>query len=319
MRKAMQAPKLRTGNAPAGQQIATAKVEAKHQASSSSGVEFRGNPIYSPDDSLAKAASKLANLKAAGSTLNRSNAAGTAAAATPKPAARPEQSAQEYAASRKPRPSDAATPGWCPEVEGIRGAEVEEDVPLAAKQLMNQRRRRKSVYQRPTRYGDWFDGDDEELERMVDEFNDDEEEGAQQDAQQAQRRREQRDRAARRKSAFPTMAQREPSASEENDQEEHKAQEAYMAPAAEAVSCPTAAAAPAAALGNDIASKVRAIADGLCERLDGIIEESPMVRKPDEKSLRDKLVESWEGRVSNIWHKIIYYIWLRIYIFNSPK
>lgn len=300
MRKAMQAPKLRTGNG-AGQQDAPARADAK-QASGTSGVEFRGNPVYSPDDSLAKAASKLANLKAAGNTLNKSNAA--AAAATPKPAARTEPAQDPHAASRKPRPSDAATPGWRPEVEGIRGAEVEEDVPLAAKQLINQRRRRKSVYQRPTRYGDWFDGDDEELERMVDEFNDDDEEAAAQQAEQeahAQRRREQRDRAARRKSAFPAISQRENAiaAEQAEAQEEEEAQALDI----EAASGPHAP--PAAALGNDIASKVRAIADGLCERLDGIIEESPMVRQRDEKSLRDKLVESWEGRVRYITlHKL---------------
>ena len=63
---------------------------------------------------------------------------------------------------------------------------------------------------------------------------------------------------------------------------------------------PAAAASPSE-IGTDIANQVRAIADGLCDRLDGLIEESPALArgaKRDDKSLRDKLLESWEGRVS---------------------
>lgn len=115
----------------------------------------------------------------------------------------------------------------------------QEEVPLAAKTLMKAHNRRKSVFQRPSRYGEWFDGDDDELERMVEEEECD----------------------------------------EINDALPHKAAQ------------------------DDVANKVHAIANSLCEKLDGLIEESPAVKAAptDSKSLRDKLLESWEGRV---WHSL---------------
>lgn len=78
---------------------------------------------------------------------------------------------------------------------------------------------------KPARYGDWFDGDDAELEKMVDEFNDEQQ--------------------------------------MEND---------------------------------DVARHVREITDGLCSQLDILIDENELDGKVNEQSLRDKLLESWEGK-----------------------
>lgn len=89
---------------------------------------------------------------------------------------------------------------------------------------------RNSMVQRPARYGDWFDGDDAELEKMVDEFND------------------------------------------EQVQQGNKKD------------------------GSDVARHVREIADGLCSQLDSLIDESELEGSADEQSLRDKLLESWEGK-----------------------
>ena len=309
MRRALQAPKLRD-EVVADSNVGTKPAPENKQPASGPGVEFRGNPIYSPNDSLAKAASKLANLKAP------SNAAATTGKSATQSAAVETSNASKQ--SSKPRLSDAAaTPGYRPEGNyrstgggGAAGGGGDDEVPLAARSLITKRNRRKSVYQRPTRYGDWFDGDDDELEKMVDKFNDDEDgekaiEAAAAVAQ-AEKKREQKDRAARRKSAFPALALRESIAlHRKEEEEEEKAEEEAKKETVVDLTAPTAAAAAAAAspseIGTDIANKVRAIADGLCDRLDGLIEESPALArgaKRDDKSLRDKLLESWEGRVS---------------------
>lgn len=83
---------------------------------------------------------------------------------------------------------------------------------------------------KPARYGDWFDGDDAELEKMVDEFND------------------------------------------------------------EQVDLKTGVEA------HDVARQVREITDGLCSQLDSLIDEDELSGPVDEQSLRDKLLESWEGK-----------------------
>lgn len=78
---------------------------------------------------------------------------------------------------------------------------------------------------KPARYGDWFDGDDAELEKMVDEFNDE---------QQVEK--------------------------------------------------------------EDVARHVQEITDGLCSQLDILIDENELDGNVNEQSLRDKLLESWEGK-----------------------
>jgi len=109
---------------------------------------------------------------------------------------------------------------------------------LAAMSVISKRNRRKSVFQRPSRYGDWFDGDDDELEKMVEDFNESDE-----DENGGLRQERRRDH------------------------------------------------------GEDIAKKVHDITDGLCSKLDTLIEESPGHDSTYDKSLRDQLLESWEGKV----------------------
>jgi colicin import membrane protein len=302
MRRALQAPKLR-GEGPAGPGaggiIAAQEAGPAPAAPPAGCLEIRGNPIYSPNESLQKAASKLAALKAGGDA--RKPAAPVPAAPkalhtlhmaprAPPPAADPalaphpsdSPDLDKLHPPRRPRPSEGATPGWRPQGPDAAAA-AGDDVPLAAGELMNKRNRRKSVYQRPARYGEWWSGNDDELDRMVEGEAD-----AAAEAEEERKRQERRDKAARRKSAFPAAARAQP------------------VPEVAAAPPPPAAAPPpakdSAAAGSAIADKVRAIADGLCGRLDGLIEESPMEkagrRARDDKSLRDKLLESWEGRVS---------------------
>lgn len=116
---------------------------------------------------------------------------------------------------------------------------------LAAMSVISKKNRRKSVFQRPSRYGDWFDGDDEELEQMVEDFNEEEEEG---------------------------MVQGNTTGN--------------------GITTKTKSGK------DDVVKQVQEITHGLCKQLDTLIEESPACQhRTIDKSLRDKLVESWEGRV----------------------
>lgn len=110
---------------------------------------------------------------------------------------------------------------------------VYEDTESSGEKDMGQNKKRHSGGQsrkKPARYGDWFDGDDAELEKMVDEFND-ESVVLKDDAQ-------------------------------------------------------------------DVARHVREITDGLCSQLDMLIDEKELDvdGKVNEQSLREKLLESWEGK-----------------------
>lgn len=303
MRKALQAPKLRTaGGDPSHASDAIpgpSQLQPKDEPAARmdhTKFEFRGNPVYSPDDSLAKAASKLATLRAV--STNPSSTLPTETK-TPTQGLPPADASQHI----KVAPSQGITPGWRPEAKGLRPGAIDE-VPLAAKTIISKRNRRKSVYQRPARYGEWFDGDDEELDRMVGEGNEDDVPSDAQNinaGQQDTRRQEFKDKAARRKSAFPAFnitGSHGHGKSEDNEAERPPAPAVVPPPVA-----PAGTQASPSELGNDIAQKVRAIADGLCERLDGLIEASPAIaqvaRRDEGKSLRDKLLESWEGRVSH--------------------
>ena len=160
-------------------------------------VELRGNPVYSPEDSHAVKADEL----------DKENMpAGGLGNATPAAAKQQQQTTEGRAR-------------------------------LAAMSVISKRNRRKSVFQRPSRYGDWFDGDDDELEKMVEDFNESDED-------------------------------------ESGGVKERKKDH-----------------------GEDIAKKVHDITNGLCSKLDTLIEESPAHDSGYDRSLRDQLLESWEGKV----------------------
>lgn len=288
MRRALQAPKLRAGAdetpnpTAASLQPSRTQQQAPKPAAPQPSLSLRSNPAFSPDDSLAKAASKLASLKAAGNGLIKAKAP-SVTAAPPTAAEMAASTVPEPEISVSPRTSqpakrrtakdDSTTPGYNPNL----GAH-DDDVPLAARDKMTKRNRRKSVYQRPARYGDWWTGDDTELDQMVDEYNDDEEE----EAAKAEEERQKRERAARvnrRKSAFPALGR---SVAVEEDE-------------------PVAAAA-AETKNADVGQQVRDMANELCAKLDGLIEpdaspKGQRKRFEDDKSLREKLLESWEGKV----------------------
>ncbi|KAL4524815.1 hypothetical protein Ndes2526B_g07007 [Nannochloris sp. 'desiccata'] len=283
MRKALQAPKLRNCNGG----IPSNSYEAKQQHDEyDSNLGFRGNPLYSPEEaSLAKAASKLENLHQKSISIAKNKTAAT----TPEAVGKLSKTAVGgQIPAHKPCPSEVATPGWRPAAQSKAAAA--DDIPLAARTLMAKRNRRKSVFQRPTRYGDWFDGDDDELEQMVDEFNGDEEAAREaHEEAKAQRKREKME--GVRAAATRRSKQAALTATSEEVEKERTATPLAASSGLPLIS-PT-------DMGTDIANKVRAIADGLCERLDGLIEESPALprgAKRDDKSLRDKLLESWEGR-----------------------
>lgn len=122
---------------------------------------------FSPDDSLAAAASKLAHLKASG--------VGAAAAASARLSA--EQSLAEAAAAEAvtEQPQALAAAPECPAVpsapqspplmaspeyqpEASKASDDDESVPLAARTALTKRHRRKSQHQGPERFGDWFTG-----------------------------------------------------------------------------------------------------------------------------------------------------------------
>jgi hypothetical protein len=308
-------------------------------------AEMRGNPIYSPDDSLAKAASKLATLKStSGNVVSKegheaiasstSTAPPLASASAPKVAAATAQvKSQAPQIERTTAPKQLATPGSAWRPQGKSGTE---EVPLAARTLLSKRNRRKSVYQRPARYGDWFDGDDEELEKMVHDFNGDEQEDGKTNSNDIKSRSsknnhlpvagnnhingsgarstkpdQHKERAARRKSAFPIMGRSPPPnlSQESESPRQHNARSADSSMALTPVNNankrldPNPSKPPANTPQNrtvNTAQKIRAMAAGLCNQLDGLIEESPAVPRGfsrfENKSLRDKLVESWQGR-----------------------
>jgi hypothetical protein len=183
--------------------------------------------------------------------------------------------------------------------------------------LLSKRNRRKSVYQRPARYGDWFDGDDEELEKMVHDFNGDEQEDGKTNSNDAKSRSSKnnhidasgtrstkpdqlKERAARRKSAFPIMGRSPPP----NLTKESMALTPVNNNANKRVDPSNPSVLSTANTPHNrtvnTAQKIRAMAAGLCNQLDGLIEESPAVPRGfsrfENKSLRDKLVESWQGR-----------------------
>ncbi|PRW58458.1 hypothetical protein C2E21_3031 [Chlorella sorokiniana] len=144
------------------------------------------NPIYSPDDSLARAASKLQNLKApqprAPSRAAQAQAAIAAAAAplplaAPKPDASPEPAPERCESPQLIPAFPAAAAGEQqappPAGEGShKGLSGEDSGELAA--LSALQKRRKSLAPATAakqRYGEWFDGSDKDLEHTLQEYN----------------------------------------------------------------------------------------------------------------------------------------------------
>lgn len=325
-------------------------------------AEMRGNPIYSPDDSLAKAATKLATLRSTSSNPQAAENSGSITNSTftlTAPTVEATPTATAHTKSHAPHlvkanaTKQVATPGsaWRPQ-----GKSGNEEVPLAARTLLSKRNRRKSVYQRPARYGDWFDGDDEELEKMVHDFNGDEQQegNASKNAKSRNSKHDQpsaadpvanpnsnvvtksdqhqhKERAARRKSAFPTVGRSPgnfsapsgspPSSGNDGNNKLYKQPTNSNSDSSNVttttltpISRPIKKVDSAGRLDNsskpppgtpqnrtvNTAQKIRALAAGLCNQLDGLIEESPAVPRGfsrfENKSLRDKLVESWQGR-----------------------
>lgn len=164
-----------------------AKLDAAAQPSVSrlpkAGPSIVENPAFSPEDSLQKAATKLANLKAPNSN-------------------------KKFLTTPEAAPSK----------------ESKEKQRLAAMSALQKRERRNNSH----KFGDWFDGDDKDLEETLGEFND--EEGS----------------------------------------TEHKP-------------------------GDSVVKKVQAMAAELCADLDTLIAPESAFR-PVGPSLRQKLIESWEGK-----------------------
>eukprot|EP00887_Chlorella_sp_A99_P005493 scaffold1.g5493.t1 len=289
------------------------------------------NPIYSPDDSLARAASKLAHLKAAASMLKQTSAATAArqaapvsagsfrahAAAAASPAALPcvAQPTTQPPASAAPAPSAGRVPSASPvpgapppepcespvveqavvhrrrgvtatsatpeeyrpeqdeEVDEEDAAAADAAAELAARSALQKRHRRRSVHpDASNRFGEWFTGDDTELDATLTQYN-------AEDGQQPRRSR-------RRKSTFPALGKR---AAAEADAEAGEEQENQQGA--------TAAAAAAAQGQRRAAGRRRTLAPGadVAARVEAVTQE--MRRQDDDRCLRDKLVESWEVRV----------------------
>jgi hypothetical protein len=319
MRKALQAPKLRgesSSEAPfagPGPSSKSLSQNPKGEAEKASSMHYNSNPIYSPDDSLAKAATKLASIKAS------ADLRGAPAPATKQQPDAPSHNHQQANQEQKKKPR-GSSPGYRPDLEGVRAAAATGGAPNTGPAARTKRQRRKSVFAPADRYGDWFTGDDTELDQQLEQYNDDDEEAAaagvgprpqQRGGAEATRGRE------RVAPPSPPPAARQQNNNENNGKPVGRSQRRKsIHPAAAQAQAATAAQTPppqreerspvvvpaAAAPGPDVAQKVRAIANDLCSKLDGLIEETPAEQRRlaarDGRSLREKLLESWEGRVS---------------------
>lgn len=264
MRKAMQGPKLQTSNASSSSVTTSTSLSTRD---TNENLELHGNPIYSPENSLAAAASKLAQIKA---TPARSSSTAACTARDAMSRATP-ATKQSNEMKNLVNGIDCKTPACEPPQDAQNKKGGRDEIPLAARSLISKRNRRKSIFQRPARYGEWFDGDDEELERMVESDSNDE---------------NQENLVANKKAGRNIRKI-------EKDHGDGRAQ--VPSKAVEEPSAPNEASPPA----TDVVKKVRAITEGLCDKLDGLIEETPlgkMGHPKDDRTLRDKLLESWEGR-----------------------
>lgn len=306
MRKAMQAPKLRSMSTVA----TTPSVNSTSIDKNGEGenLELHGNPIYSPEDSLAKAASKLAHIKASSTPARTSSTAKE----------RSDQVVETSTAAARQR--ECVTPAVREPQKAENHNEEREEIPLAARSLISKRNRRKSIFQRPARYGEWFDGDDDELERMVGSDNDEDEANSvenQKGTKKDRRADKNLNCTGRNRLTTDALASKSNNAQaqhRQSNQEKERARQpkdnptpdnkavdkSLKHPENEIPALSAKEVSKSSPPGTDVVHKVRAITEGLCDKLDGLIEESPAVghlgRPKDDRSLRDKLLESWEGR-----------------------
>lgn len=178
---------------------------------------------------------------------------------------------------RTRRAAPAATPEYRPEEdadeEDAQQLEEEAAAELAARSALQKRHRRRSVHpQRSSRFGEWFTGGDEELDKTLQLYN----------LEEAEPRVR---RSQRRKSAFPTLGKLQAAEESEEEVRVDAATGGYggavvkeMAPRRAGTRRKT------LAPGDDVAARVAAVTDELCAKLDGLIEPEP--EEPNEKGRR---------------------------------
>ena len=202
------------------------------------GNALQPNPVYSPTESLAVTARRLAAVRDAGV-----------------PAIAP---GRRSAASAPSSPTGG---------DDARGS----DPSAAAAARRSQRARRQSTRYPVQRYGDWFTGDDTELDRKLADYNLDVPEGS--PAAQAQASR----RAARRQSWLAKTRGLRPGDAALEPREGGAAGREH----------------------NAVARSVQSVTEQLCSQLDELV---PAAEKSDDEapgqpSLRQQLVASWNGKV----------------------
>ncbi|KAI3433546.1 hypothetical protein D9Q98_003356 [Chlorella vulgaris] len=248
------------------------------------------NPVYSPDDSLARAASKLQSLKALrGGPVAPHRPLGVLPAPKAEVNAAPQTTATLPLSSLNPlRAAQRAAPA-APSEQRLGGEDSGELAALAAVQ-----QRRKSMHAGPggggtqdQRYGQFWQGDDGELEDALHEYN----RSAPEPAAASPRMT----RARRRKSmaadhlVLPDPGSAACLAEEEVEEDVRRAEEEGQ-PQREREQAQE-------EQDSGLAAEVAAISAGLCDQLEGCIEDSPEKQpRPDRRSLRDKLLESWGGK-----------------------
>ncbi|KAL4426810.1 hypothetical protein ABPG77_006596 [Micractinium sp. CCAP 211/92] len=169
-----------------------------------------------------------------------------------------------------------------PAAEAGQRLSDEDSGELAALAALQRRRRSVAPGSAQKRYGSWFEGDDRELEHTLHEYN--RAAPASPRMTRSQRRKSlaqgKRAAGARRKSMAALSL---------------RCSQPLAAPCLQAIAPPVAEAVPAE--GDSVAAEVAALNAELCAELDGMIEESPEKKgRGDGQSLRDKLLQSWDGR-----------------------
>lgn len=189
LRGSLLVPKLR------GQQDQqpAAPAPSKSRENPSPSTFLQPNPVYSPglaspDESLAAAASKIALLKASrmGSQANIRAATKTADSkhvAVQQTASPARESQCATKPARDTTHSDSLTnaafpaqyasqdPEYQPQENIPCSDSQESELPLAARTAIGKRQRRKSQHHGPQRFGEWFAGDDDQLEATLAEYN----------------------------------------------------------------------------------------------------------------------------------------------------
>ncbi|KAL4430975.1 hypothetical protein ABPG75_006231 [Micractinium tetrahymenae] len=294
------------------------------------------NPVYSPDDSLVKAASKLQSLKALRATAPRPLAASAGnnalagssqlcvaapapAVQAPAAAAASTAAAPSTASAEAPESQMAAPPPQAcdsPPVHDVakhasQAAEAgqrlsdEDSGELAALSALQRRRRSVAPGSAQKRYGSWFEGGDRELEHTLQEYN--QAAPASPRMTRAQRRKSLAvDRSVALEAGLAAAAQGEAAADGGREEQPQQAQQQQQPKRAgggwrKSMAAPQQAATqpaePAQTQIGSVAAEVAALNAEMCAQLDGMIEDSPDKKsRGDSQSLRDKLLQSWDGR-----------------------